>query len=250
MSDLLTSTAAARELGVAVSTLKRWADEGRIPCVRTVGGHRRFRRADLRAPSPTTETPLLELLLSDRSANALRGHLLQLHSEAGSWALACRTIGATLREMGELWVNGRLAVHDEHQATERLTRALAWCADTITIAESAPSCLLVSPPQEAHTLGLSMVEPCLREAGWNTRWLGARTPLPQTVECIRIRQPRAVAASASCLARAADLKAFVHAVRPEVASYRGALWVGGSGPWPEDVPRLELDQLPWAHRFR
>ena len=35
---LLTSAEAARRLGIAVSTLKRWADEGRIEHVRTVGG--------------------------------------------------------------------------------------------------------------------------------------------------------------------------------------------------------------------
>ena len=250
MSDLLTSAAAARELGVAVSTLKRWADEGKIPCVKTVGGHRRFRRSDLRAPTPTRESPLLELLLSDRSASALRGHLLSLHGEAGSWPAACKTIADTLREMGELWVDGRLAVHDEHQATERLVRALAWCADNLTIADSAPRCLLVSPPEEVHTLGLSMVEPCLREAGWNTRWLGARTPLPQVVECIQTRQPRAVAVSASCRAKAETLQTFVQTVRPVVAAYGGALWVGGRGPWPDGVPRLELDQLPRAQRFR
>ncbi len=33
--------------GVSISTLRRWADEGRVPAFRTPGGHRRFRVADL-----------------------------------------------------------------------------------------------------------------------------------------------------------------------------------------------------------
>jgi len=32
----------ARLLNVDASTVKRWADSGRLPCYRTVGGHRRF----------------------------------------------------------------------------------------------------------------------------------------------------------------------------------------------------------------
>jgi len=34
-------------LGVHASTLRRWADSGRVPCQRTPGGHRRFNRRKL-----------------------------------------------------------------------------------------------------------------------------------------------------------------------------------------------------------
>ena len=39
---------AAQLLGVSPSTLRRWADSGRLETVRTTGGHRRFARAALR----------------------------------------------------------------------------------------------------------------------------------------------------------------------------------------------------------
>jgi photoactive yellow protein len=42
MDTLLSSTAAAKVLGVAPSTVKRWADDGLLTCVKTAGGHRRF----------------------------------------------------------------------------------------------------------------------------------------------------------------------------------------------------------------
>jgi len=38
---------AARLLGVHPATLRRWADEGVIRCLRTPGGHRRFLEQDL-----------------------------------------------------------------------------------------------------------------------------------------------------------------------------------------------------------
>jgi excisionase family DNA binding protein len=43
----LTLSQAAQILGVHPSTLRRWADAGEIPCVRTPGRHRRFLEADL-----------------------------------------------------------------------------------------------------------------------------------------------------------------------------------------------------------
>ena len=47
MSDFLTTNDAALRLGVAPSTVKRWADAGALSCERTAGGHRRFRGAVL-----------------------------------------------------------------------------------------------------------------------------------------------------------------------------------------------------------
>ena len=46
-NQFLSSAEAARVLGVHAASLKRWSDQGRIDCVRTPGGHRRFRRADV-----------------------------------------------------------------------------------------------------------------------------------------------------------------------------------------------------------
>jgi excisionase family DNA binding protein len=45
--EWLTLGQAARFLGVAQSTIRKWSDEGRIPAFYTPGGHRRFRRAHL-----------------------------------------------------------------------------------------------------------------------------------------------------------------------------------------------------------
>ncbi|MBN1408106.1 MAG: helix-turn-helix domain-containing protein, partial [Calditrichaceae bacterium] len=36
------SIEAAKILGVNVSTIKRWTDSGRLECIRTAGGHRKF----------------------------------------------------------------------------------------------------------------------------------------------------------------------------------------------------------------
>jgi excisionase family DNA binding protein len=72
---------AAEYLGVHPATLRRWADEGRLACLRTPGGRRRFAQADLdsfmaslrggASPSFTTAiTPMPSSPMMDASTHA------------------------------------------------------------------------------------------------------------------------------------------------------------------------------------
>src|SRR2546428_13924822 len=45
--DWLTLGQAAKYLGVAQSTIRKWSDQGLLPAFYTPGGHRRFKRHDL-----------------------------------------------------------------------------------------------------------------------------------------------------------------------------------------------------------
>ena len=87
--DLLTSTQAAALIGVDAKTLGRRASLGRVPVLRTVGGHRRFRRSDLEqlavADGDVVEAAVRTL---ERQAHRLTGEhherLRALDSQAGS----------------------------------------------------------------------------------------------------------------------------------------------------------------------
>ena len=48
-ADWLTLGQAAKYLGVAQSTIRKWCDTGRLPAFYTPGGHRRLRRSDIDA---------------------------------------------------------------------------------------------------------------------------------------------------------------------------------------------------------
>jgi excisionase family DNA binding protein len=70
--DWLTLGQAAKYLGVAQSTIRKWSDQGRVPAFYTPGGHRRYRRADLDSflnnsgPSATpTEAPVVLIVDDD-----------------------------------------------------------------------------------------------------------------------------------------------------------------------------------------
>src|SRR3954464_4987113 len=48
-TEWMTLGQAAKYLGVAQSTIRKWSDLGRVPTFYTPGGHRRYRRRDLDA---------------------------------------------------------------------------------------------------------------------------------------------------------------------------------------------------------
>ena len=71
--EWLTLGQAAKYLGVAQSTMRKWSDVGRVSAFYTPGGHRRYRRADLdqfldrsgRGGPPSTSGPLVLIVDDD-----------------------------------------------------------------------------------------------------------------------------------------------------------------------------------------
>lgn len=56
-SDLMTPSEVALVFKVDPKTVTRWANTGKLPSLRTVGGHRRFRRSDIEALSKFDDEP-------------------------------------------------------------------------------------------------------------------------------------------------------------------------------------------------
>lgn len=76
--EWLTLGQAAKYLGVSESTVRKWADEGRLGAFSTPGGHRRFRRADLdqflhgaRLAPPVERGPVVLVVDADDQRRAL-----------------------------------------------------------------------------------------------------------------------------------------------------------------------------------
>jgi excisionase family DNA binding protein len=89
--DWLSLAEASERLGIHPTTLRRWADAGSIPHLRTPGGHRRFRSADLtawmRGKNSNALAPRSEALM--HSALGLTRQIMAEQSvSAESWYLA------------------------------------------------------------------------------------------------------------------------------------------------------------------
>ncbi len=243
MDELLSTNAAALLLGVGPTAIKRWSDDGTLPCVRTAGGHRRFRRADVErllgsrqvdgdAGSDGELERWLAALLSSSDGHEIEGLLLLARARAGAWYRALPVVGQLVREIGRRWEAGLLDVMQEHAASDRLSRALARVSDAILVAPTAPRALLVTVEGDDHTLGLSMAELCLREVGWQTRWAGRATPAGELAAGLGRGEIALVAASASAFSSdAGRLSAWLGTVGPAAADAGVELVLGGTGAW-------------------
>jgi len=245
MADLITSAEAARLAGVGPTAIKRWADSGLLPCVRTAGGHRRFERQAVErfirsgAASPDADdwSNWIEALTSDGDAHLLQARLFEERAQRGAWHLVAASLGDLLVELGRRWAAGTLSVIEEHVASAALQRALASVSEIIPVASGAPRCLLASAEGDDHTVGLSLVELCLAEAGWRAEWAGGRTRAADVVDRLAGGAIAMVALSASMAS--SDARALEHEARVVGEACRAAealLVLGGAGAWPEPPP--------------
>lgn len=240
---LLSSADVARLLGVTAGSVKRWADAGLIRCARAAGRHRRFERGEVErflkgrlAGGPGPTPGLVDRLLSEGDARALQAVLLAEHARLGAWWRVAEGLGAVLEEIGRRWADGSLTVLEEHVAAERLARALARCAESLPLRRGAPRILLATAEGEDHTLGLSLVELVVREWGWTALWSGRGTPLSEVTAHVAAGDVDAVAVSAGPGCGAGDLSAQAERLVEICRAGEVALAVGGTGPWPEDLP--------------
>jgi len=103
--DWLTLQDASAMLSVAPSTLRRWGDAGRVPMKRTLGGHRRFARAEIARLAGGHASPT-ELMPSAPAHPAAQAHAWAIDSHAMArqeWhaRLAARPGADRMRGLGQ-----------------------------------------------------------------------------------------------------------------------------------------------------
>ncbi len=249
-SELVSSTQAAELLGVHVASIKRWADQGKLRCIRTPGGHRRFPLSAVKAlgddfsresnPEHNQADEFrLRLFESLRNGQQMAAEavMLEFWGQVGSWAAVGDAIGRLLEDMGRAWAAGQLNITDEHVASETLLRSLARLQLMIPRGgDTAPVCALATAPGDEHTLGLAMSELVLAEHGWRTLWLGRFTPVATLCETVVRDDVSMLAVSASAFSSSANvLSDLVIRVGPLAKGAGTTLVLGGSGSWPEGV---------------
>jgi MerR family transcriptional regulator, light-induced transcriptional regulator len=251
---------AAKRVGVTVSTMKRWADDGQVPCLKTHGGHRRFRTVDVDAllermsvrsgEAQSRDEEWLGLLLQP-DEYALTAGLFASRGRLGAWYRVGEEVARALRLLGTRWANGDLGVLDEHLASERLRRALGHVVNGIPTTPDLRTCLLVTPSGEEHTLGLSIAELCLREAGWQSRFGGG--PLSASLISDHLAKfPVAMVAAAAAPSSLPTrrLSRWAAEVGAACLQKRVSLVLGGRGPWPPRVRgAVRIDSFTGFHEF-
>jgi excisionase family DNA binding protein len=269
--DFLTTEQVATLAGVGATAVKRWADAAALPCHRTAGGHRRFRRSEVeaflrsRGMTVTARLPMVahapaevatpgaiwaERLLADADPRVLEGQLLAERGGLGAWYRVADAVADGLVELGHRWSTGEVSIIEEHLASGRLARALAGIGAALPFDPGAPRAVLACAEGDEHTLGLALAEVCVREAGWHALWVGRRAPVAELAKVIAAREARLVVVTASRACEdARDLARQAELLGSACAAAGVALVLGGGGPWPA-VPAsaLRLHSFESFHR--
>jgi excisionase family DNA binding protein len=243
----LNTVQAAAALGVGVSTVKRWVDEGVLPAHRTVGGHRKLLRAEVLALARQGGLPLGDLgVLSTGDVEAVAAALFDSIVRGRGdevRAVLCRAYGSgvavetladevvapVMARVGHEWKADRLDVWQEHRGTQLCAAALYELKSGLQrrAERDRPVAVGGAPEGDPYLLATTLAELVLLDAGWEVVQLGPNTPLESLARAVRELRPKLVWVSVSYLKNA---RAFVGAFKEFYREAEGqgvAVAVGG-----------------------
>lgn len=247
MADWISTKEAMDILGVGSTTIKRWADDGKLKCNRTAGGHRRFLRASVENVrgngfAATTADRMKSRQWTEWLAHeglaSIKQRVTDLAAESGDWFAAADFLGSVAEEIGTVWAEGEFSVLDEHFASARLLHAVTSVSSAFEVPNEAPACLLTTIYGESHGLALALAQLCLRSKKIDAVIPGINIPTAELVKHILSgdKEIRIVGLSASRWS--SDPVSLASAYR-DIASAcerQGIeLLLGGAGAWPEPV---------------
>jgi len=266
-SRLLSPRELARAIGVSESSVKRWADDGKIRVQRTAGGHRRIALSEAirfvrdsrsplvkpellglqdvaalnqRVPSTRDEAEqFYEYLLAGAEAEA-RGLVLSLYLEGrGIAEIVDGPIRDAMERLGELWQHGEEGIFHEHRATDICIQALSQLRLALRPSAAAPRAVGGAPSGDPYILPSLSAATILLAEGFQAVNLGPNIPLPSLEKAIEELDPVLVWLSVSNLDRPEALRREARQLL-QFLEPRGAMLLLGGRRRDE----LELEPLP------
>ena len=210
MTSLLSPNELGKAIGVSESSLKRWADKGRLRVARTAGGHRRIHLSEalrfIRETGFAIVRPeilgLAELDRHDGSEPALQalhaaletgdearasGIIMQGYVEGRSLAeLIDELLAPVLRHIGTLWRHGdERGILVEHRASEISTQILHRIRALHPSEPGAATAVGGTVDEDFHALPSLMAATVLATRGWSAINLSGATPAAVLAQAAR-----------------------------------------------------------------
>ena len=138
------------------------------------------------------------------------------------------TLVPLLNTVGELWIDGKLQVFQEHFLSEQLIRFLNTEIAKIQKSARRPRVLLATLPGEEHTLGLLMVTALLSSEGISAINLGGEVPMDQIGRAVQQFNADAVGITFSGAYPYQNIRAHLLELRELIAA-DVEIWTGGEG---------------------
>jgi len=184
----------------------------------------------VRAPDGTNVFDLAAGLLALRTGGAqgLRHWLTLGLGRQGLASFVVDGVAPLTIALGEAWLDGRVAVHEEHLYSEALQAVLrsALLPFQAGLEARPPRLLLTTVPGEAHGLGLLMAEALLTLQACHCLSLGTQTPVADIAAAAAVHRVDVVALSfAESLTAAQALPALTELRARLPAAVQ--IWAGG-----------------------
>lgn len=266
--QMFNSQEAAKILGVNVSTIKRWTEEGKLECVKTAGGHRKFLMHHLsgflkqnnKKNSRVNLFPLENETDLRISHHILKGDFKYLVDYVEEQSFACNRdrvqkvlnglylgqyplhqiyddlLTPVLQRIGELWVHDQISVTEEHLASQTIRDSMIRLQGIIRIpTEKTGSALCLNLSTELHDMALKMIDHILEVRGYKVLFSGQITPMIKIENVFDKLRPDRVYISSTIIDDEEMTQREFEYICDICRSYNAQLYVGGMG-----FDRLEL----------
>ena len=183
--------------------------------------------------------------LQTQDHEGIRRELLKALSQDGLQKFVTNVVAPLTALVGETWARGDLAVYEEHLYTECVSSLMRQAIAAIPkpARGGEPVVLLTTFPQEAHGLGLLMVESLLTLQGCRCVSLGTQTPVRDIAQAAIAHGADVVALSFSLNMNSnhvVDGLTELNALLPSAVE----VWAGGSAP---ALRRRQIERVVVLH---
>ena len=262
LASLISSVDVAKILGVNVATIKRWTDSGKLDCVKTAGGHRKFLLRHLAAFAMEHEKysqrlsllPLndqVHLELSHQILHAKNSELIPYVLER---AVACDQtsvkmvldglymvhqnlaaiyddlLAPVLHRIGELWMEGKLSVTEEHLASQTIRDGIIRLQDVVVnVEDNHEKVFVLTLSEELHDIPAKMAQHVVEARGFQVLFSGQKTPAGDTRAVFESFHPARVYLSSVYTENVPKAQAEFIELLDLCKEFEAGLYIGGNG---------------------
>ncbi len=278
-TGLLSTNEVANMLKVNESTVKRWTDKGSLRCIKTPGGHRKYKMKDVVQFMDTFSYDVTDLLvpakeqmskvnvstdyailtkdfktlaelfyntmLEGNRENTFQYLNLLYANRISQVEMFDNIVFPAFHRVGMKWLSGELRIEQEHLASNTALHAIFKLQDHITKKPKHGGIALCGCLEdEYHEIGITCVNNVLDTNGWTTLYLGPNLPAESFVDAIENYVPNIVCISTTAPKSQKQLLEQCGRLYETTRIIGAKLIVGGSGVSEKLKKKITADFIP------